>query len=316
MEYFLEMYMNYLAAVRGMAENTRESYFCDLRKYFVFCREQHMSEIIQITENHVLLYRVWLKEQGLSERTIARHVSTIKGFHQYLYDEGLTRTDPAANLESPKVGYALPDVMSCDQVELLLAQPDPDPVEGMREKSLVLRDKAMLELLYATGMRVSELLAVRVRDIRSKTIMIETEEIEMGYVRCFGKGEKERIIPLGQVAFDCVGRYMREARERLLNTRYSEYLFLNRFGKPMSRQGFWKMLKKYLKQAGLPQKISPHTLRHSFATHLLERGADLRSLQMMLGHSDIGTTQIYTHVSAKHLKEVYSRYHPRAKKTR
>jgi integrase/recombinase XerD len=307
MKYFLEIYINYLAVVRGSSENTREAYYRDLEKYFMFCTTNSITEVTEITEKHVLLYRAWLKEKGLSERSIARHVSTVKGFHRYLCDEGITKTDPTVNLESPKTGHALPTVMSFDEVERLLAQPNERTVTG-------LRDKAMLETLYATGMRVSELILLRLNNIRSKKIKVDDREVQMAYVRCIGKGEKERIIPLGETAFKWTARYIDESRNALLHAQYSEYLFLNRFGKPMTRQAFWKILKKYLKQAGLPQDISPHTLRHSFATHLLEHGADLRSLQLMLGHSDIATTQIYTHVSTKRLKEAYDQYHPRAKK--
>jgi integrase/recombinase XerD len=314
MEALLEMYINYLAVVRGSSENTREAYYRDLKKYFRFCQEHHISDSAKVTDQHILLYRAWLKEQGLSERSIARHVSAIKGFYRYLYEEGIVHTDPTVDLESPKTGFALPEVMSFEEVQRLLAQPNVESVKRFREKAGIVRDKAMLETLYATGMRVSELISLRLNDIKSKKVTLNDGEIEMGYVRCIGKGDKERVIPLGKIAFDSISHYLREARDILLNRCYSEYLFLNRFGKPMSRQAFWKIIKKYLKRAGLPQDISPHTLRHSFATHLLERGADLRSLQLMLGHADIATTQVYTHVSTKRLKEVYDQYHPRAKK--
>lgn len=307
MEYLLEMYINYLAVVRGSSENTREAYYRDVEKYITFCAENHVTDVTEITEKHVLSYRAWLREKGLSERSIARYVSTVKGFHRFLCDEGITKTDPTMNLESLKTGYTLPAVMSFDEVERLLAQPNERTVTG-------LRDKAMLETLYATGMRVSELISLRLPDIKSKKLKVDHQEVQMAYIRCIGKGEKERIVPLGETALEWISRYIDEARPTLLHARYSEYLFLNRFGKPMTRQAFWKILKKYLKQADLAQDISPHTLRHSFATHLLERGADLRSLQLMLGHSDIATTQIYTHVSTKRLKEAYDQYHPRAKK--
>jgi integrase/recombinase XerD len=308
------MYINYLAAVRGSSENTRKAYSRDLTKYFTFLQDCHITDIATIKETDIVQYQGWLKKQGLSARSIARHGCAVKGFHRYLFDEGIVKTDPTANLESPKAGSSLPGVMSYDDVKHLLAQPKVEAVKGVREKARADRDKAMLETLYATGMRVSELISLRLNDIKSRTVKLEDSEIEMGYVRCIGKGEKERIIPLGKVAFDHLSFYIHQSRNILLKHRYSEYLFLNRFGKPMSRQAFWKIIKKYLKQAGLPQDISPHTLRHSFATHLLERGADLRSLQLMLGHSDIATTQMYTHVSTKRLKEVYNQYHPRAKK--
>jgi integrase/recombinase XerD len=307
MHYLLEMYINYLAAVRGSSENTRAAYYQDLESYLTFCQGQQITEASAITEQHVVGYRAWLRGQGLSERSIARHVSAVKGFHRYLYDEGITSSDPTINLESPKTGQTLPHVMSYDEVKRLLAMPD-------EKKTAGLRDKAMLETLYATGMRVSELIRLRVHDLKSKKVILDGGATEMGYIQCIGKRDKERMIPLGKTAFDALARYLHTARVALLKGRYSEYLFLNRSAKPMTRQAFWKIIKRYLKQAGLSQDISPHTLRHSFATHLLERGADLRSLQLMLGHSDIATTQIYTHVSTKRLKEVYDEYHPRAKK--
>jgi integrase/recombinase XerD len=284
-----------------------------LKKYFTFCTERHLADMAQVQEAHVVAYRAWLKGQGLSDRSVARHVSALKGFHHYLFEEGITSTDPTSDISSPKSGSPLPAVMSYSQVERLLAQPEPDLAMEGEEKALRLRDKAMLEMLYATGMRVSELVKVQVRDIHTKPVCIDGHERLMAYVRCIGKGDKERLIPLGHTAWQHVSQYLSNAREYLLKQQPSEYLFLSRLGRPMSRQAFWKILKKYLRRAGLPATISPHTLRHSFATHLLEHGADLRSLQMMLGHADIGTTQVYTHVSTKRLKTVYDQYHPRAK---
>ena len=299
MQYLLEMYINYLAAVRGLSENTRGSYHCDLKEYFTFLQERSLTDIAQVHSTDVVRYRSWLKNKGLSERSIARHFSAVKGFHRYVYDEGIVDADPTITLESPKIGTVLPQVMTFEEVEQLLAQPD-------ASKPLGLRDKAMLETLYASGLRVSELISLRLNHLNR----------EKGYVRCIGKGEKERIVPLGKSAIYFISCYIREARHIFLKERYSDYLFVSRFGERMSRQAFWKIIKKYLKQAGLSQDISPHTLRHSFATHLLEHGADLRSLQLMLGHSDIATTQVYTHVSTRRLKEVYDKYHPRAKKRR
>lgn len=313
MKFLLEMYINYLAALRGASENTRASYARDITKFFTFCAEQHLTNITQVTEQHIAAYLGWLKQQGLSERSISRAISALKGLSRYLYDEGLITSDPTEKMESHKTASTLPLVLSSEQVERLLAQPDPERVDGTLEKTLATRDKAMLELLYATGVRVSELVTLRVQDLHSKTMRLDGETLDVAYLRCLGKGEKERLIPFGQVAFAAVEQYLHDARPLLLKTHSSDVLFLNRFGDALTRQGFWKILKRYLKQAELPSEISPHTLRHSFATHLLERGADLRSLQLMLGHSDIGTTQIYTHVSTKRLREVYDRYHPRAK---
>jgi integrase/recombinase XerD len=304
MQYLLEMFVNYLAVVRGLSENTRNSYYRDLRAYFTFLQECSLKEIAQVRDADIVRYRAWLKTKGLSERSIARHFSAVKSFHRYVCDEGIIDTDPTIKLEAPKVGTILPTVMTFDEVQLLLAQPNELNVQDSQKKALLLRDKAMLETLYASGLRVSELVSLRLNDL-NKT---------KGYIHCFGKGEKERIVPLGESALYCISRYLEEARQIFLKDRYSAYLFVNRFGEKMSRQAFWKMIKKYLKQAGLSSKLSPHTLRHTFATHLLEHGADLRSLQLMLGHTDIATTQVYTHVSTKRLKKIYDTYHPRAKK--
>ncbi|PIE34373.1 site-specific tyrosine recombinase XerD [candidate division KSB3 bacterium] len=304
MKYLLEMYINYLAAVRGLTENTCEAYHRDLQAYFDFLHMHSIGDMKQVTDDTVSQYRKCLKDRGLSERSVARHFSAVKGFHRFLCDENLMTNDPAIRLEAPKVGSSLPEVMTFEDVRTLLAQPDAAHVQERREKAFLHRDKAMLETLYASGLRVSELIAVRVH------LLNRTK----GYIRCMGKGEKERIVPLGESALHYLERYLEEGRQVLLaGKRYSDYLFLNRFGEKMSRQAFWKIMKKYLKQAGLSETISPHTLRHSFATHLLEHGADLRSLQLMLGHSDIATTQIYTHVSTARITEVYDAYHPRAK---
>ncbi len=305
MQYLIEMYINYLAAVRGLSENTRLAYARDLKGYLSFLEAQSINDIARVEPETINRYRGSLTSQGLSERSVARHFYAIKGFHHYLCDEGLSKTDPAGKLDSPKMGSFLPEVMSGAQVDALLEQPFSRMFSRPQDKAIQLRDKAMLETLYASGVRVSELIALKLYALNR----------EKGFVRCIGKGDKERIVPLGESALDWIARYLAEAREFFLMKKgYSEFLFVNRLGGKMTRQGFWKILKKYLKGAGLPQNISPHTLRHSFATHLLEHGADLRSLQLMLGHSDIATTQIYTHVSTKYLKEMYDEFHPRAKK--
>ncbi len=297
MDYLLEMYINYLAAVRGLTENSRDAYYRDLNRFVNFLKD-HVSDMSGATGDHIVQYLASLKEEGLSERSIARHFSAIKGFYSYLHDENILQENPTVTLEPPRKGQHLPDVMSFDEVERLLKAPE----QGNDAQSL--RDKAILETLYATGMRVSELISIRTKDVNLKK----------GFTWCLGKGEKERLVPLGESAVRSIRRYLHEARPELMKDRYCEYLFVSRLGKKMSRQACWIVIKKYLKQAGLPETISPHTLRHSFATHLLEHGADLRSLQLMLGHSDISTTQVYTHVSATRLKNVYDEYHPRAKK--
>jgi len=298
MVYLLEMYINYLAAVRGASANTRQAYAQDLRDYLDFLTQRKCTDITQIRAADVMQYRVWLKNKGLAERSLARYLSSVKGFHRYLCDEGLLAIDPTATLDPPKIGVKLPQVMTFDEVERLLAQPDHTTPAG-------LRDQAMLDTLYASGLRVSELIALRVADVY----------LARGFLRCFGKGEKERVAPLGQIACDRIAQYLRDARPLILQNRLSIYLFVSRLGKPLTRQAVWKMIKKYLQQAELSAEMSPHTLRHSFATHLLEHGADLRSLQLRLGHSDIATTQIYTHVSTMRLRDVYDAKHPRAKKS-
>ena len=307
MQYLIEMYINYLAAVRGLSENTRAAYSRDLKTYVTFLTEEYACKAIQrVTDNDVIAYRAYLHQRGMAERSISRHFSAIKGFHHYLCDEKIVDKDPTAKIDAPKLGMALPDVMSFDEVERLLAQPDARNEVAPEDRAVAMRDKAMLETLYATGLRVSELVSLRLRDVNR----------ERGFLRCIGKGDKERVVPLGEAAVVYLGRYINEARGVFLKGSYVEALFVNRFGEQMTRQSFWRIIKKYLKQAGLPLTISPHTLRHSFATHLLEHGADLRSLQIMLGHQDIATTQVYTHVSTKHLREEYDKRHPRAKARR
>lgn len=304
MRYLLEMYINYLAAVRGLSENTRSAYSRDLTTYLTFLTEERACKTIErVTDGDVIAYRAYLSQLGMAERSISRHFSAVKGFHHYLCDEKIIDKDPTAKIDAPKLGVALPDVMSFDEVERLLAQPDAANETSPEDRAVAIRDKAMLETLYATGLRVSELVSLRLRDVNR----------ERGFLHCIGKGDKERVVPLGEAALIYLARYINEARGVFLKGAYAEALFVSRFGEQMTRQSFWRIIKKYLKQAGLPMTISPHTLRHSFATHLLEHGADLRSLQIMLGHQDIATTQIYTHVSTKHLREVYDEHHPRAK---
>lgn len=303
MNHLIEMYLNYLAAVRRLSDNTRAAYQHDLTSHLGFLAEQcGRAEIEQAQEGDVMAYRARLKARGLSERSIHRQFAAIKGFYRYLHDEKIIDNDPTIKIEAPKIGATLPSVMSAEEVAALLAQPEDSKAQTPEDKAVALRDKAMLETLYATGLRVSELVSLRRRHL----------DLERGFLRCIGKGDKERIVPLGEAAISSLARYLQEGRGVFLKGAHSEWLFVNRFGEEMTRQAFWKILKKYLKQAGLPLTISPHTLRHSFATHLLEHGADLRSLQLMLGHEDIGTTQIYTHVSTARLREAYDEYHPRA----
>jgi integrase/recombinase XerD len=253
-----------------------------------------MEEVGEISKLDIREFLLFLKKKGLSSKTLARNLVSIRVFLRFLTEESILSANPAEEIESPKTAKTLPEILSLEEVETLLEQPDTQIPQGMRER-------AMLEMLYATGMRVSELTQLQVNHVH----------LEAGYVLVYGKGSKERIVPIGNEAMKWARRYMGETRERFLKKRESPFLFVNRSGKPMSRQHFWKSIKAYGRRAGIRKRIAPHILRHSFASHLLERGADLRSVQLMLGHVDISTTQIYTHVTCERLKKIHQRYHPR-----
>ncbi len=291
-DYFQE-FLIYLVVEKGLAANTIESYRHDLDRFRKYL-EKKGRELTEVERLDLVDYLKELYSSGYKPASIARGVASLRSFFRFLAADGHIRQDPAELLESPKRWQRLPKYLRPDEVDRLLAQADPATPEG-------LRDKAMLELLYATGLRVSELVKVKVQDLN----------LQIGYMSCLGKGSKERIIPVGNQARDWILKYIREGRNLLLKEP-EPYLFLNRQGKPLTRQGFWKMIKRYGLKAGIAKNITPHLLRHSFATHLLERGADLRSLQLMLGHADISTTQIYTFVTQSRLKEIYKKYHPRS----
>lgn len=295
METDIRHFLNYLAVERGLAQNTITSYALDLKQFKSFCQRRQVSKAGEIARNLVLNYILELKKSGRSSATIARHMAALKAFCRFLVDEQVLGSDPMANLESPGLPKKLPGVLAQEEVQKLLEQPRVGNPGG-------LRDKAMLELMYATGMRVSELL----------TLDLDQVDCEHGYVRCLGKGSKERIIPVGSVARNFLTEYLRWGRAKIKANKGEKALFLNMRGNRLTRQGFWKIIKKYAQQAGISKQITPHTLRHSFATHLLENGADLRSLQEMLGHADITTTQIYTHLTETKLRETYDKHHPRA----
>lgn len=295
MKKLIHEFINYLSVERGLAMNTLESYGRDLRQYSQYLSGEDDSELDSVSRATILNYLMHLQSQGKATATIARRLAALKAFYQFLVREKRIMQDPTANLESPKLEKRLPKVLSVSEVERLLAQPDPAQPAGVR-------DRAMLELLYATGIRVSELVSLDVTDVN----------LEMGYIKCSGKGSKERIVPLGSLAISSCRDYLGGARARLVKDREEGALFVNHHGHRLTRQGFWKIVKKYADDAKIEKEITPHTLRHSFATHLLENGADLRSVQEMLGHADISTTQIYTQVTRGRLKEVYARTHPRA----
>ncbi len=290
----LEEFIIYLSVERGLSAHTREAYRRDNLRYITFLLE-NVEDFSQVNGELVQDYLNFLHASKLSVRSIARHLSSMKAFHRFLILEGKAAEDPTVNLEAPRIWKHLPQALTQEEVEALLSLPD-------KSKPLGIRDAAILEVLYATGMRVSELTGLQLNQIH----------LSMGYVVCQGKGAKERLVPLGGMALEQLKEYLKTTRPKLVGGRNENRLFVNRFGRQISRQGLWKIIKGYAKTIGI-NKVSPHTLRHSFATHLLERGADLRVVQALLGHVDISTTQIYTHVNRQHLQEVYHQYHPRAK---
>lgn len=295
MERTLRDFIHYLSVEKGLASNTLESYNRDLRCFCEYLRQNGVQTLDGVTRNNIVGYLLSLQKSGKATATLSRNLASIRSFYNYLFQEKHVPDNPAAEMESPKLDKKLPRVLTTQEVDLLLEQPDQQQVTGIR-------DKAMLEVIYATGIRVSELMSLNTGDIN----------LEAGFIRCTGKGSKERIIPLGSVAVRHVDRYLSAARQKLVRHNGEVSLFVNQHGKRLTRQGFWKILKKYARQAGITKDITPHTMRHSFATHLLENGADLRSVQEMLGHADISTTQIYTQVTKRKLRDVYEKTHPRA----
>ena len=292
----LDAYLDHLRVERGLAQNTLEAYSRDLAEFLRWVEENLGRSLREIKEEDVRFYFLGKKQKGMSARSLRRKASSLRGLYRFLQKEGHVAEDPTQLLEVPRLGVPLPRDLTLDEVERLLAQPDP-------AEALGIRNQAMLELLYATGLRVSELLALRLQDLN----------LEVGYVVAYGKGKKERLVPVGEVALEKLKEYLSSVRPGLAKSGRAPYVFLNRSGKGMSRQGFWKLLNRYALQAGISSPVTPHVLRHSFATHLLERGADLRSVQLMLGHASISTTQIYTHLNRERLKQIYETHHPRAK---
>lgn len=287
-------FLDYATVEKGLAANSVAGYGRDLRKFAQYLHKSKLA-LEEVRHEEIRRFLETLYRQGLSARSVARHLAALRHFFQFLVKEGRLAADPAREVEAPHLSHSLPKYLNFEEVESLLAQPDASSPLG-------LRDCAMLELLYATGMRVSELLSVRWEDF----------EPNLGIVRCLGKGSKERLIPVGKSALRAVEAYLRHGRGALAKRPGVPYLFLNQRGGPLSRVGFWKILGAYGRRAGIRVSLTPHMVRHSFATHLLERGADLRSIQTMLGHSDISTTQIYTHVLKERLRQVYQTHHPRA----
>jgi integrase/recombinase XerD len=298
MKNHLEEYLHYLKIERGLSENTIQSYKRDLSQYFSFLDEQEISSWEQVNRYLVLDFLEFLRNEGKSSATIIRMVSSLRKFHQFLRQERMTDNDPMQHIDTPKKTQRLPKTLSIKEVEKIIESPDTNDALGIR-------DRAILEVMYATGLRVTELITLKLDDLH----------LSLGLLQTVGKGDKERIIPLGDVAIKWVNLYLEKSRPELLAKNKKDktsILFLNYKGEGFTRQGIWKNLKVYVTQAGIEKEVTPHTLRHSFATHLLENGADLRVVQELLGHADISTTQIYTHISKKRMADVYKTYFPRA----
>jgi len=290
----IDQFLNYLLVEKGLSRATLESYSADLLRYADFMQQTGQDTVSAEDTALILKHLINLRNEGLGARSRARHLVSLRGFYRFLAHEKVLPLDPSKLVDLPKTTLKLPDVLSQAEVQRLLNAPD-----GLKPSGL--RDAAMLEVLYAAGLRVSELISLKVQDV----------QLEAGFVRVMGKGSKERIVPIGQYAREKVLFYLEHARARMVKERSSPYLFVARAGRPLTRQGFWKLLHRYARAAGLYKKVTPHSLRHSFASHLLEGGADLRAVQVMLGHADISTTQIYTHVAGDRLKELHRRFHPR-----
>ena len=291
---WIDRYLHHLVVEKGLSRNTLEAYARDLQGFSAFLSPKNGSGPKEISSDQIIVYFKKVRMGGLSPRSLGRNISSLKGFFKFLLQEGVLDENPVRHLRSPKVIPKLPTTLNKEDIERLLSQPTAAAPFGAR-------DRAMFELLYATGLRVSELVGLSVNDVN----------LEVGYLRTKGKGSKERIVPIGKAAIEALKNYVEGSRRTAALKSRQPTLFLGPRGRGITRQGFWKLLRKHASAAGIAKRISPHTLRHSFATHLLERGADLRSVQTMLGHADIATTQIYTHVSRDHLKRVHQKYHPR-----
>lgn len=294
MKELIDTFLNYLSVERGLSNNTIISYREDLNTYLDFIEKSNIDVLSKISKDNITNFMFAQKDKGIGVNSVARRLAAIRMFHRFLTRERILKSDPSTLIESPKLWKRIPETLSLNEVEVLIAQPNVRNVQGIR-------DKAILETLYATGMRVSEAVNLRKDNVN----------LDIGFLRCIGKGSKERVIPVGKKAIVSIQRYLEVSRPKLLKNKESEFLFVSRFGKKISRQSFWKIIKKHAQAARIKKPIKPHILRHSFATHLLEHGADLRSVQEMLGHSNISTTQIYTHINKDRLKSVHKQFHPR-----
>ncbi len=294
LDILVDGYVNYLLVEKGLSEKTIEAYSRDLAEYISFIKRSKINNVSDKDATVILKHLIELRDVGLAARSRARHLVTLRGFYKFLVHEKVLKSDPTKIIDLPKSGLRLPDVLSIGDIKTLISMPDVKTPRG-------LRDCAMLELLYAAGLRVSELINIKLQSVN----------IEAGFVRVYGKGSKERVVPIGLYAKEKIDNYIKHGRSIVLKNQASKYLFVARAGKPMTRQGFWKLIKKYGVKAGIGKVITPHSLRHSFASHLIEGGADLRSVQIMLGHVDISSTQIYTHVAHEHLRKMHEKFHPR-----
>lgn len=294
MEAIVQNFVNFLERDKRLSLNTLQSYRRDIEQYFTYLQEINLQNISNSNKTTVIAYLLYLQKKGRATSTISRNLASIRSFYQYISKNKMIDHDPTAELESPKVEKKLPQILSTEEVELLLEQPQCVDLKGFR-------DKAMLELLYATGIRVTELIQLNIQDLN----------LEIAFIKC-NKGTRERMIPIGSMAIAALKEYLNKSRPLLIQKNDEKALFVNINGGRLTRQGFWKIIKQYKNQAQISKDITPHTLRHSFAAHLLENGADLRSIQEMLGHSDISSTQIYAQMAKNKLKEVYKKTHPRA----
>ncbi len=294
LDILIDRYLNYLLIEKGLSKTTLESYSRDIARFQLFLIQNAATRLSEEDTPLILKHLIALRNTGIGARSRARHLVSIRGLYRFAVREHVLKHDPARLVDLPKTSLKLPDVLSVEEICRLLEAPDTGKPVGVR-------DRAMLELLYAAGLRVSELIHLKLQDVN----------LEAGFVRVLGKGSKERVVPFGMIAGERVSTYLEKSRKTLLKNRVSPYLFVARAAQPITRQGFWKLLRRYALQAQLNKKVTPHSLRHSFASHLLEGGADLRAVQVMLGHVDISTTQIYTHVARRQLKQVHERFHPR-----
>ena len=294
MNELIDYYLNFLAVEKGASRLTLDAYSRDLNRYINFVQDHGVQRILDITPDDVISYLAHVNKNGLNARSVNRGLAAIRGFYKFLLREKKIDNNPVANIELAKVWTRLPDTLNQEEMNLLLAQPG-------NKTPVAVRDTTMMELMYATGIRVSELISLTIDNIKWQVRILVV----------MGKGSKERIVPIGRSAYDCLQEYVDQVRPHFVKAKRTNIIFLNRAGDGLTRQGFWKIVKRYAGQAGFKKKVHPHTFRHSFASHLLEGGADLRSVQVMLGHADISTTQIYTHITRERLKNIHKQYHPR-----